>query len=88
MPVDRDRRAEAAVTLRRFADGVITNDDFVDDWPGGSTVEDRALRAIGTMMWNYCADNRVHKLTGDDALQPEEQSLVERCILFLNSELE
>lgn len=47
--IDRVARNRAALLLRRFAAGRITNDDFTNEFP--SSKNDPALRAVDQRAW-------------------------------------
>jgi hypothetical protein len=84
--VDCEARRRAAQLVRRFGDGEITNDEFEDDWPDSR--DDRALRAVGTMLWGSYSDLYPHRLVGKHALAEEGRRLFRRCALFLESDRE
>ena len=84
--IDREARDRAAVLLRRFAAGEITNEDFHADRPWSR--QDPALRAIFDRVWLYYSDLKTHRLEGEHALDPEARALFLRCELFLQSDLE
>jgi hypothetical protein len=83
--VDRRNRDAGAGVLRDFIDGKITNDEFMSKFPKSA---DPSLQAIYYFAWGQFSDLRVHKLTGRDAPQPERLAFLERCYLFLTSDLE
>ena len=84
--VDRPARDRAAALVRDFRDGRIDNDRFADDFPARS--DDRALRAIYSMLWYSYDDLHRHRLTGKHALTPMGTALFDRCIAFLESDEE
>lgn len=49
--IDRSSRDLAAELTRDYRDGLLTYDELKCRWPFMS--DDRALRAIGTMLWRY-----------------------------------
>ncbi|WP_299685815.1 hypothetical protein [uncultured Tateyamaria sp.] len=81
---DRDARNKAALLLRRFAVGRITNDEFED---GAPTTADPAVAAIWDTAWVYYSDLREHRLRGPDRLHPDAKRAWVRWILFLDSDL-
>ncbi len=83
--VDRGNRDVGATVLRDLVDGRITNDEFMGRFPRST---DPALRAILDFAWGQFSDLRVHKLTGRDAPTAERRACLERCYLFLRSDLE
>lgn len=84
--VSRQQRDVAALVLRQFLDGSITNDDFMSQFPVDEA--DRALRAIQNTVWSHFSDLSRHTLTGKHALGPDARALLERCYLFLTSDLD
>lgn len=81
--IDIESRKHVADLVEKFRDGEITNDQFVNSWPRNKK-EDRALRAIYSMLWVSYSDNRTHKLK----LTPEWRGIYDRCILFLRADHE
>jgi hypothetical protein len=84
--VDRTKRNEGLKTLRDLLDGKITNDEFVSHFP--KVEEDPALAAILQAAWMQFSDRRIHKLTGRDSPTPELRAILERCCVFLSTNLE
>jgi hypothetical protein len=80
--IDREARDEAALLLRRFAAGRITNFEFDDAFPRSAA--DAALRAIGDRAWQLYDDIREHRLTPSPELRRE----IARWIVFLHSDSE
>lgn len=80
--VDRAARDAAAHLTRLFRDGLLTNDHLEDRWPHGS--EDRALKAIGSMLWRFYDDHRVHTLSNP---HPETVAELTRYAAFLDTDL-
>ncbi len=84
--IDRTQRDAARRLLRSFIDGEITNDDFEAQFP--RSAEDSAIPAIKANVWMLYSDLRQHKLTGKHAPNAENRAILERCVLFLESDLE
>lgn len=84
--VDRNKRDQAASTVRDLIDGKITNDEFIRQFP--RSADDPALPAVLKAVWMQFSDHRVHKLTGRDNPTPELRAVLERCWLFLATDLE
>jgi hypothetical protein len=84
--VYRRKRALAAGVLREFRDGKITNDEYDDRWPRNKG--DRVFWAIFDQIWFFYGDVTEYRLTGKYELSPEVRELFDRCILFLESDLE
>ena len=83
--VDRANRDVGATVLRDLVDGRITNDDFMSKFPRGT---DPALRAVLDFAWTQFSDLRAHTLAGRDNPTPERRAVLERCCLFLRTDLE
>lgn len=83
--LDKENRLKAARLIQEFRQGYITNYQFVDAFPRS---EDKAIQAISSMLWFSYDDVREHRLTGKRALTAEGEMLIDRCILFLNTNLE
>ena len=84
--IDRPARDRAAGLIRDFRDGGIDNDRFAGGFPVKS--DDRAIRAIRTMLYYAYDDLHRHKLAGKHALTPEAKARFNRCIAFLESDEE
>jgi hypothetical protein len=86
--VDREARQRAAEVIRVFRNGKLNNDAFHAEFGLLVRSRDRALRAIESMLWSVSDHSRVHTLEGNDALNREGHALFDRCLLFLQSDLE
>jgi hypothetical protein len=84
--VDRTKRKEGLKTLRDLLDARITNDEFISRFP--RTEKDPALVAILQAAWMQLSDRRVHKMTGRDCPPPKLRAVLERCCVFLGTDLE
>jgi len=69
-----------------FAAGTITSSEMDNDFP--SDKNDPALAGIWERLWVLWDDFHNHTLTGKYAPQPEVRAMMERCIAFLDSDLE
>jgi hypothetical protein len=85
--IDMNVRRRASILVAQLRDGVISNFDFEDRWPPKEK-SDRGLRAIRSMLWRSYDDNHEHRLVGEYALSGDERAIFDRCILFLNSDLD
>jgi len=85
--INREKRDIARRLVEKFLAAEITNDDFVNDYPCREK-DDRVIVAIYERLWGFWDDRRTHTLTGKHDLNPEARALFERCIAFLNSDLE
>ena len=83
--VDREARDRAALLLRRFAAGRLTNDEFDEAYPGSAG--DRALPEVGGAAWHLHSDGEVHRLTGEYALARLTRRDVARWVVFLHTDL-
>lgn len=83
--MDRENRDLGVVALRDFLEGRITNEEFVKRFP---KCNDRALSAVFYFVWGQFSDLRAHTLTGRDSPQPERRIILERCYLFLTTDLQ
>lgn len=83
--IDRKARDAAANAVRRFYHGITTNDEFDGEYPKSQSTADGGITAIGTMVWNFYDDHRVHVIR---KLAADERALFERCLAFLHSDLE
>jgi hypothetical protein len=84
--VDRSKRDSAREILRNFIDCKLTNDEFHASFP--SSEHDSALRAIRTNVWMLYSDLHTHNLSGSHKPNAEARALLERCVLFLDSDFE
>ena len=87
MLIENDARHKAAELVDRFAGGVITNFEFDDQWPEAAGRRDPALRAIGSMLWNFYSETESHKLEGRYAPNNALRGLLSRCAAFLRTSL-
>lgn len=81
--IDRKARDEAALALRRFIAGQISNDDFVDRYPQS---RDPAISAFASAVWPYYSDTHEHWMTGKYRLSASERRRIMLWILFLDSD--
>ena len=86
--VEHEARRRAAQLVRRFGAGELDNDLFHAGMAEVVRSDDRALRAIESMLWTMSDHSRTHKLEGADAMNEEGRALFDRCVLFLQSDLE
>ena len=84
--VNRRARDISASTLRDFLEGAITNEEYEERYP--SSKSDPALREIHLQVWFFYSDLKEHKLIGRNSLYGEQVRFFERCIRFLESDLE
>jgi hypothetical protein len=82
--VDQTSRSAAKTLITDYFSGAITNDEFLDQFPRRS--KDKVLNALYHAFWDFAEDLHTHKL-----LEPVDQQtteIIQRCRLFLDSELE
>jgi hypothetical protein len=84
--VDRIKRSEGLKALRDLIDGRITNDEFMSRFPRSK--DDSGITVILEAAWLQFSDLRTHKLTGRDSPAPERRAMLERCCMFLSTDLE
>jgi len=84
--VNRHARYIAAEALREFMEGSISNREYERRFP--KTKDDPALWAIYSNIWFCYSDLSEHTLTGKHALNDEHRAILERCLLFLSSDVE
>jgi hypothetical protein len=83
--INRLKRDKAASMIARFASGEIDSDDLESDWP--ICKEDRALDAIGSMLWLHYDDHKPRRMDGKDAASAEELLLFKRYEAYLKGDL-
>lgn len=83
--IDRQKRDRAASIIVRFACGEIDSDDLESEWP--TSAEDRAIEAIGSMLWLHYDDHKPRRMVGKDAATCEEISLFSRYEAYLRTDL-
>lgn len=71
--------------IASFATGEIDSDDLESEWP--TCKQDRALNAIGSMLWLHYDDHKPRRMVGKDAASPEELLLFNRYQAYLKSDL-
>jgi hypothetical protein len=84
--IDRLARDAAVNLIRQYFGGSITNDELLDEFPRSSP--DSALEGIYQRMFDLVDDLYGHKVLGSLANDPVNYVLVQRCVLFLHSDLE
>ncbi len=84
--IDRRARNIAANAIRDFMEGTISNREYERRYPRSK--DDHALWEIYVQMWFLYSDLKEHTLTGEYALKEESRSFLDRCILFLKSDLD
>lgn len=81
--VDREKRDAAAAILEGYRSKRLSNAAF-EDFPKSP---DRALRAVEKTVWFMYDDLTEHYCDGPHALNAYSASIVDRCILFLHSDV-
>ena|SRR5882724_9195409 len=84
--IDRHARDVAAQTLQEFINGSISNRAYERRYP--KSQDDPALAGIYANIWFCYSDTSEHTLTGKHAMTDEGRATVERCLLFLKSDIE
>jgi hypothetical protein len=83
--IDRHARDIAADALRDFMEGSISNKGYERRYPRSKN--DPALWATYSRVWFFYSDVSEHGLTGKHALTEEGRAFLERCLLFLRSNI-
>jgi hypothetical protein len=84
--INRCERDNLANQLRRLLEGEISNDAFIASPP--SSDDDPALLSIWSFITDYCEDVLPYRFRGMRAPSSEMTATVDRCVLFLQSDLE
>lgn len=85
MTTEQTQRRLGADLLRQFMAGEITNEQFHRSFPRSKS--DAALKAIFRGAWVTYSDLREYRLVGKDAPNEKVRSILERCQLFLTTDL-
>ena len=83
--IDREKRELAAALLRQFRDGQINSDELETAWPAYK--EDRALRAVESMVWAFYDDHFPRRMSGKQTATHEEYDALTRYAAFLDTQL-
>jgi hypothetical protein len=83
--IDRQKRDEAASLIALFASGEIDSDGLESGWP--ICKDDRALDAVGSMLWLHYDDHKPRRMVGKDAASSEELLLFARYQAYLESDV-
>jgi hypothetical protein len=84
--VDRAARDKAIRLIEQYFDGVITNDQLLDDFPKSSS--DPALLGIHRRLFDIVSDMYSHTIVQLAESDPPIKDLIERCLMFLGSDFE
>lgn len=82
--IDVAARRQASAALRGFMEGRLSNAELDKRYPGESA--DIAVHVIYCQTWRYQDDLHEYRLERT-AISPEEWALLQRCALFLESDL-
>lgn len=85
MTTAQTQRRFGADLLRQFIAGEITNDQFHRNFPRNES--DAALKAIFRGAWVTYSDLREYRLVGKDTPSEKVRATLERCQLFLTTDL-
>lgn len=84
--IDRKSRDKLAESIRFFAAGQITNDEFENSIPES---DDEAIaRIFHEGVWFLYDDLKEYKLIGKDQLSKADKSIIARWVLFLKTDFE
>lgn len=81
--IDRAARDKAADLADAFWNGVITNFQLEERWPGSP---DRGVRAVEEWLWAYYDDFREHRIGPPDRSDPATSNCLMRCVEFLRTD--
>jgi hypothetical protein len=84
--VNRQKRSAAKRLVEGFAGGTLTSREIDNDFPTDKS--DPALAAIWRQLWFLWDDFHTHTLTGRHAPTPDARAMMDRCMAFLESDLE
>jgi hypothetical protein len=85
MTIEQTQRRFGADILRQFIAGEITNEQFHRNFPRSTS--DAALNAIFRGAWVTYSDLREYRLVGKDTPSEMVRAILERCRLFLTTDL-
>lgn len=83
--IETDKRLKAAELLEGFLEGVLSNDEFEDNWP--QSASDIALEQIAHHLSGTYDDMKEYRLIPDQ-IDPELAATYRRSILFLRGSME
>ncbi|MFZ1085523.1 MAG: hypothetical protein WAN35_11195 [Terracidiphilus sp.] len=83
--LDMENRSVAAELIRQYLDCLLTNDEFDDRYPRS---KDEAILTFKGILWFSWDDLYSHKLEGKHQLSDKNRAMFERCITFLQTDLE
>lgn len=88
--LDLDSRRQFAILIRQFMNCEINSVNFSESEVRFECMEseDPALKAIDGMLWSSYSEEWPHKLSGKHSLTKEGVEMYNRCLLFLESDLE
>lgn len=85
--VDREARNKAAKVLQEFLlECSISNWQYDDRYPVSKA--DPAVFCVYQQIWFWYDDTHEHRMLGEYRLSPEHRDVIDRCLLFLESDLE
>ena len=84
--VDKEKRLKGAESIEKLISCQITNYEYDDQFPRSE--DDPALHAIYTALWFPYLDVGEHRMDGKHALTPQAREAVDRCVLFLKTDVE
>lgn len=84
--IDRQARDIASGLIQAFMEGSITNREYERRYPKSKS--DPAIWEVYKQIWFLYSDLKEHSLPGKQGLKDETRSFLERCILFLKSDLD
>ncbi len=82
-PVDQAGRRKAALLIRNWLEGSITNYELDDKWPWSSL--DKGVVDVGKEIWRYYDDFPERPLSTQE-LSKDETEVLQRCWRFLETQ--
>jgi hypothetical protein len=86
--VDVAERARLRTALAQLIDGAMWTDDFTYIYSEMRNSADVGVAEIGLFGWGLYSDDWNRRLIGDNALDPDTRRIAERCLQFLETDLE
>lgn len=81
--IDIRSRRQLAAAIRRFMEAIIDSDEYECRVPASA---DPAILGIYSEVWVLYSDLSGTRLTGKDALKPDQRESLERCVPFLEGD--
>jgi hypothetical protein len=86
--VDAAARARLRTALAQLIDGAMGTNDFTDLYCQMRKSADASVAEIGLFGWGLYSDDGNRRLKGENALDPDTRRIAERCLQFLETDME